>query len=223
MKHPIKLCLKSEIIPLLILGAAVVMAIATYDNLPDLVATHWNFAGQVDGWGPRGFQAFFIPGLLGFIYLLFLLMPAIDPRKENYRKMAKFYNIFKNLLLGALFIVYAATTLFNLGYDLNIGQIISLTIGIMIVAIGFLIRKIRDNWFIGIRTPWTLSSHYVWKKTHNFSSWLFMAFGLIIIISPYLKPWLGIGLFVIGALSLFLGTFIYSYIIFSQEKKNKRR
>ncbi len=220
---PFKLSIKTELVPLLFVTATVATVLCFYNNLPEKVASHWNFAGQVDGWSSNTFHGIFFPLLIICLYGLLLIMPMIDPQKENYQKFTGTYHIFKGLIVATLSIIYFVTTLFNLGYQINVGVIVATTIGILMMIIGFYLKDIKENWFIGVKTPWTLSSPKVWEKTHKFSSWLFIIFGLIIIAAPHLSAILATILFVIGILGITLGSFLYSYVIFSLEKKGKKK
>jgi len=222
MKMPFKLSIKTELVPLLFVTATVATVLCFYNRLPEKVASHWNFAGQIDGWTSNTFHGIFFPLLIIGLYALLLILPMIDPHQENYQKFISTYHIFKGLIIATLFVVYLTATLFNLGYQINVGITVATTVGFLMMIMGFYLRDIKENWFIGIRTPWTLSSHTVWEKTHKLGSWVFMAFGLIIIIAPYLPMNLSIFLFVLGVLGVSLGTILYSYFLFSQEKKTKK-
>jgi len=221
--NPVKPTLKTEIIPLVLLIITVVLSFYFYANWPDQVASHWNFKGEVDGWSSKTFNAIFFPLLLVGMYLLFIFLPYLDPKKDRYQEFSKPYHIFKASIIGILAIIYLAMGAYNLGYAINIGQIVPLFIGLMMIVIGNFMGKVKNNWFMGIRTPWTLSSENVWNKTHRLGGWLFMIFGLIIIIAPYLPEPLSMGLFFLGALALILGTTVYSYLIYRQEQKNIKK
>ncbi len=217
MKMPLKLTLQTEIIPLLFITITVATVLCFYNYLPDTIVSHWNFSGQADGWTSRTFQGIFFPLLIILIYALMLVMPIMDPRKENYEKFASAYHIFKGLFVAALSLIFLITTAYNLGFAINVGMAVATIIGVLLMIIGFYMRKIKQNWFVGVRTPWALSSPYVWEKTQIFGSWSMITFGVIIIITPYLNPILGAGLFMAGAVALILGTFIYSYLLYSRQ------
>jgi len=219
MKNPLKISWKTEIVPLILVVLTVLLSIVSYPDLPLKVISHWNFAGVADGYSSRNFHALFFPALILFIYIMMLVMPYLDPKKENYAKFAKVYHIFKALLVAVLFVVFSVATLVNLGWSINVGPVIAGTIGVMMIIMGYYLRDIHENWFIGIRTPWTMSSPVVWEKTHKLGSWLFMFFGLVLIVMPYLPQALAVILLVISVLALILGTVLYSYLIYREEKK----
>lgn len=211
--------LKKEIVPIIFLVLTIIASIATYKYLPDRVVSHWNFQGVADGWSSKNFHAIFFPCLILFMYLLFYFLPTIDPKRERYQEFEKVYYIFESMMIGVLFIVFLVATLFNLGYDIPIGNVISLVIGIMMIVIGNYMGKIKNNWFVGIKTPWTLSSENVWNKTHRFGGRAFIVFGLIIITAPYLNVVLATVIFLLGTFLVVFGTMIYSYLLYRKENK----
>lgn len=219
MNKPIKFNLKTELFPLAILAICAGLSVFFYQNSPEIVTTHWNFQGKPDGFSPRSFASFFFPGLLIGMYLLFLILPYFDPKKERYADFAKTYNIFRYLFITALAIIYVSTGIYNIGYNINIGIITAVTIGIMMIILGNYLSKIKNNWFIGIRTPWTISSENVWNKTHRVGGILFMIFGLVIMIAPFLPELIALILFIGWTIILVFGTFAYSYWIYRKEKK----
>lgn len=221
MKTPIKFDFRREWWPLFLLAATVALSFVAYPQLPERVASHWNFAGQVDGWSSRSFQVWFFPLLMAGMYALFLLLPVLDPKKDRYAEFSQVYALFKSLLLSVFFVIDAASTVYNLGYDINISVIVGGTIGIMMIVIGNYLGKLKRNWFVGIKTPWTLSSDNVWNKTHRVGGRLFVIWGLILIAAPWLPPTLGITLFIGGAILATAGSFIYSFFLYKQENSKK--
>lgn len=219
MANPIKPTLKSESVPLITIIISVVLSFYFYAHWPAKIASHWNFSGEVDGYGSSMFMAFFFPILFIILYLFFIFLPYIDPKRERYAEFAKTYHIFKAAIILALFAVYTVTGIYNLGYDFNVGIAVTLIIGILMIVIGNYLGKIKFNYFIGIRTPWTLASETVWDKTHHASRWFFIVFGLLIIIAPFLPEIGGIIAFIAGAVVAVAGSFLYSYLVFRQEKK----
>lgn len=219
MDNPIKPTVKTEILPILFLTISLGLSFYFYANFPEKVALHWNYQGVVDGYSNRVIGAFSIPAMLVGIYFLFLALPYLDPKKERYLEFAKVYHLFKGLIIGLLFLVYCVVGAYNLGCLINVGSVMPLLVGLMFILMGNYFGKIKNNWFIGIRTPWTLSSENVWNKTHRLSGWLFIIFGAIIIISPFLPKFYSTWFFFGGIIIVVLVPMIYSYILYQQEKK----
>lgn len=211
--------LKKEIFPLLVIAVSIVASFYFYAHFPATVTTHWNFQGQPNGYSGRAFGAFFFPALIAGIYLLFLALPALDPKRERYQEFIGPYNIFKNLLVLFMAFIYFLMGIYNMGYQFNVGVWVSAAVGVLIVIMGNYMGKLKPNWFVGIKTPWTLSSENVWTKTHQVGGRLMMLFGLIIIISPWLPVDVATVLFIGGAVAFTLGSIVYSYWLYRQEKK----
>jgi uncharacterized membrane protein len=222
MPYPIKLSVKSEILPILAVIASVILGFYFYAHFPQTVVTHWNWAGQPNGYSGKFTGAFAIPLLLLGMYVLFLVFPMLDPKKERYADFAKVYHFFKAAIILILSGVYAASGFYNLGFNIKISLVVPLMVGILMIVMGNYMGKIKKNWFVGIRTPWTLSSENVWNQTHRVGGWMFMAFGLLIIISPLLPKVLGLAAFILGIILVVFGTFVYSYLLYRKENKASR-
>lgn len=193
--------------------------ILVYPMLPATIATHWGINGQVDGTGGRVVQLY-IAALPLVMYVLLVLMPRIDPRRENYALHNKAYTIFEVVLVFILVGLNWVTIAFNLGVPVDIQKCSVIPVGILFMVIGNYMGQIRHNYFFGIRTPWTLASEEVWRKTHRLGGYLFMASGILIMISGFLD---GSTSFIITTGAVFLtvfGSFAYSYFVF-RDLKNK--
>lgn len=195
----------------------VILAIYFYPLLPEQVASHWNFSGEVDGYSSKNFQVIFLPLLMLAIFLLFQFLPKLDPKKVNYEKFGLAYKVFQFVLLLFFAILFLVTSLVNLGWALPVGMIVTSIIGLMFIVFGFLMPKFKSNWFIGIRTPWTLSSESVWQKTHELAKYMFILAGVMFIFISYLPESMAISAFV-ALIILLLIPVIYSYFLFKKEK-----
>jgi uncharacterized membrane protein len=149
---------------------------------------------------------------------MFFLLPLLDPKKERYEQFKKPYHVFKNFLILFMVIIYFITSFAGLGYNLPVGVIIPVMIGILFVVIGNYMAKIKMNWFVGIKTPWTLSSEEVWNKTHRFGGKMFVLGGILIAIEPFLPLSFRLPLFIFTVIMLSFGTMGYSYLIYVKEK-----
>jgi uncharacterized membrane protein len=219
--NPIKPTIKTEIFPLLMISLCCLLSFYFYAHFPERVPTHWDFNGNVNGWSSRAVGAFLIPGMLVGMYLLFLSLPYLDPKKERYAQFGKVYHIFKGLILVLLAVIYVFAGLAGLGYNINIGLWSPLLIGILFIAIGNYFGKIKMNWFMGIRTPWTLSNEEVWNKTHRLGGKLFMISGVVLALMPWYPEIWRLPLFVLVMVILIFGTLLYSYVLYRQEQSKK--
>jgi len=201
------------IVSLIVILAATIASALIYPRLPEMAASHWNAAGQVDDYMPRFWAAFLMPMVSVGLLLLFLAIPAIDPLKANIAKFRSYYNAFIALIIVFMLLIHAITLAWNLGYaQFNIGTAILPAIGIIFIFAGVMMMKAKRNFFIGIRTPWTLSSDYVWEETHKLGSKLFIAAGIITMLTIFLGE-NGIWVMLPAALLAGLIPIVYSYIL----------
>lgn len=217
-----KISIKTEFIPVLLVLLSLILGVYFYAHFPEKVAVHWNFAGQADNYAGRMQGAFAIPFMMTFMYGLFLLFPAVDPKRDRYKEFEKYFRIFRSVIIAVIFTVYIASGLSNMGYAVNIGPVVAGAIGLLMIVLGNFMGKIKNNWFMGIRTPWTLASENVWNKTHRLGGWLFIVFGLVIILAPYLPYKLATILFIISIALMVLGTTVYSYCLYLKEQNGKK-
>jgi uncharacterized membrane protein len=217
--NPIKPTIKSEALPMLMVLAAIVLSYFFYARFPDQVPTHWNWAGEPDAYSSKEFGAFFFPALVAGIYLLFLALPYLDPKKERYADFRKVYHVFKNVFVAFMLAIYVIAGLSGLGYDVAVGKIIPLMVGGLFILIGNYFGKIRFNWFVGIKTPWTLSSEEVWNKTHRLGGKLFMLAGLMVALTPWLPRAFGLAVFLAAIVIAAPVPMVYSYVLYAKVKQ----
>jgi uncharacterized membrane protein len=155
----------------ILLGLSFLAALLVYPQLPDPAASHWGANGEVNGYISAFWAAFLMPLLTTGLFLLLMAIPNIDPLKANIAQFRGIYNTFIALFLVYMLYVYALTLIWNLGYDnFDIGMAIMPAICLFFIFLGVLMCRAKRNFFIGIRTPWTLSSDTVWAKTHALGS-----------------------------------------------------
>ncbi|MEL7568051.1 MAG: DUF1648 domain-containing protein [Dehalobacterium sp.] len=173
---------------LLLIAFSIILGIYVYPMLPDQVPTHWNFNGEIDGYSSKTFGAIGLPLIILGMYILFLVLPLIDPKKENYQKFTRTYFILKYVLVLFFFLLYVATIGVSLGYPININRIVPMGIAILFVFLGNYLSTVRHNYFMGIRTPWTLANEKVWMKTHRIGGKLWVFSGIIGLIAQIVFP-----------------------------------
>lgn len=204
-----------------LIASLYIVGIAVYPRLPDMVPSHWNISGQVDGYMSKTAHIVFLPTMVLGIYLLLSIAPVIDPKPESYEKFRSVYEVFRIILVLIFSTLYIATTLYALGVHISIGKLMMLIMGLMFVFLGNYMGKIRHNYTFGIKTPWTLANEEVWNKTHRISGPLWVAAGFVWILSLFLKEEIG---FFLGMGSIFAVTifgFVYSYLLFRRIKNQK--
>ena len=196
-----------------------VLALFLYPQMPERMASHWNIKGEVDGYMSKFWGLFLMPFTLLVLFLLFLLIPKVDPLKENIKKFRRYFDGFILLITLFLFYVYLLTILWNLGVRFDMGKMTIPTLGLLFYYTGILIEHTQRNWFIGIRTPWTLSSEEVWKKTHKLGGRLLKISGIVALLGIFFQD---LALLFAIVLPLFSVPFtvFYSYFEYSKTKDN---
>lgn len=218
--NPIKPKLKTEIIPIAFLLLAAIASLYFYSRFPEQVPIHWNYKGEADNYGSKMFASFFFPALAFCMYLLFLFLPYLDPKKEKYEQFQKVYHIFKAAIVAMLSLLYLVSSFHVLGQGPSPHIFVPPMIGILFIVIGNYLPKIKTNWFMGIRTPWTLSSETVWQKTHQVGGRLFVVAGLVFLLIPIVSNEKArMALFFASILTVVFGTVAYSFFAYKQEQK----
>ena len=209
---------KSEIISLLIIMISFIIGISFYSLLPDKVASHWNARGEVDGYMSKFGGLFLMPIISLVLLLLFIIIPKIDPLKHNIEKFRKYFDGFIVLMMLFLFYLYILTILWNIGVRFNFVHLLVPIFSIFFYYCGILIQKAQRNWFIGIRTPWTLSNEQVWNKTHKIGGILFKIAGIISLIGILLTEY---ALFFVICPVILASLFPVIYSYFAYQKLTK--
>jgi uncharacterized membrane protein len=198
-----------------------VLTIAMYPAVPDRVVSHWNAAGQADGYMSKLWGLGLIPLIMtGFVALLAVL-PRIDPYKKNYEKFGDYYEGFILLFVLFMLAIQVQIILWSTGYQISPNLTFPILIGILFIYIGFLLGHAEQNWFVGIRTPWTLSSETVWKKTHEIGGKLFKIAG-VIAFAGVLAGENAMWFILVPALAVAVFTVAYSYFEFQKELNGQK-
>jgi uncharacterized membrane protein len=202
---------------LVLIAAMFVMAASQWGTAPDRIPVHWNIHGQIDRYGGKVEGLLAMPAIALVVYLAMLLLPRVDPGRANYEGFAGVYATLRLAVLVVLAGVYGVVLLSMRGRSIDSGAIVSLLVGALLVLVGNLLGKVRPNWFVGIRTPWTLSSKLSWTHTHRAGRWIFIATGLLLMATAGLHgtwvTWTVVGF---GAAGVF-GLVVYSYRVWRRD------
>ncbi|MDM7920485.1 MAG: SdpI family protein [Methanosarcina sp.] len=199
-----------------------ILSIYFYPQVPEQMATHWNSQGEVDGYMSKLWGLFFMPLVITGLVIMFLAIPKIDPRKENIAKFRKYYDGFIVILVLFMVAVHLQTVLWNIGIRINPNAMLPLGIGLLFYYMGILTENAERNWFIGIRTPWTLSSEKVWKRTNRLGGKLFRIAGIAAVFGAFF-PEFAIYFILVPVIAVAGFSVIYSYIEYQKEiKENKQ-
>lgn len=221
MASPIKFSFKTEWFAFCVIIISLMAGLFFYQNFPAQVPSHWNIKGEVDGYSGPFMAAFMLPLMMIGLYIMFIFLPWLDPKKDQYASFASTYHKFKDLIIAFLAILFFMTGLNGLGYQINIGFYTPLMIGALFIIIGFLLERVKMNWFMGIRTPWTMSSDTVWEKTHKLSSRILAVAGIMIAATALVPVKFRLVLFILAVALIVFSLPLYSYILYVREKKQK--
>ncbi|MGZ0874810.1 SdpI family protein [Priestia megaterium] len=209
--------MKKHVFPLGITLLTLVAWLIALPHLPATMPIHWGANGEADGFATKINAMILTVGIMVLIYFIIAFVPRIDPRKENYKYFSKTYNILLNAVLLLFFFVNMSTILQGLGYNVPMSYIAPIMAGIIFIIIGNYLQRVRSNYFMGIRTPWTLSNETVWKKTHRLSGKLFFIGGLLIFISAFLPDGYK-SVIMWGSIVLCVAIpYLYSYLAYKKE------
>jgi uncharacterized membrane protein len=210
----------TSIFTLAMIVLALLAGAALWNQLPDQMASHWNSNDQVDGYISRFWGVFLMPLITLGMLVLFLVLPGIDPLKANIAQFRESFNLFIVVIVAFMLYVHGLTLAWSLGYnDFKMSAAMLPFMGVLFIAIGFMLRKAKRNFFIGIRTPWTLSSDSVWDKTHQLGSILFMASGAFAILGGFFGGMTAFWLMFVPLIGSSLFLVVYSYVLYRAETK----
>ncbi len=201
----------------LLIGAMFALAAGAWSTAPDRIPVHWNLAGQVDRYGGKVEGLLVIPLLAIFLYLMMLLLPRLDPGRANYAAFAGTYATFRLSIIVLMAVLYGLIQLWVRGHQVSIERWMPLVVGALFVLIGNLMGKLRPNWFVGIRTPWTLSSKLAWTRTHRAGGWVFIVLGVLFIVTGVARASWAVWIMAVGGGAGVLGLVAYSYVLWRRD------
>lgn len=214
-----KLTYKREAIFWILLLIPFIYIAYIWTQIPDRVPVHFDMHGTPDNWGGK-FSIFLLPGVNIGMYLLILFLPKIDPKRMNYDL---FNSIFYKMRLAIVFFLCVLSLIITQAaikgqIDQNISHLIPVAVFLFLAILGNFMINIKPNWFLGVRTPWTLSSDYVWRQTHQVIGRIWFYGGLICAALSFFagEEW-GSRLILTFALGTTAFAFAYSYWLYKKE------
>jgi len=210
---------KSAYVILAIVAVSFIISIYFYQQMPERMVSHWGLHGEVDGTMDRFWGVFLWPVIIALLSLLFIAIPRIDPLRENVKQFRKYFDVFVAMLFLFMISLELIMIVWNLGIQIPMVPLISAWFAVLFFFVGRLLEHAKKNWFIGIRTPWTMSSEKVWDKTHQLAAKLFKACGIIALLGIIAPPELAFVLILVPIMaSAFYATY-YSYREYEKERK----
>jgi uncharacterized membrane protein len=199
-----------------IIVCTILASAVLYPALPDRVASHWNASGVVNGTMPRLWSVLIVPLLMLFFTGLFWSLPLLDPIKKNARDLQDRSEEFLVILLLFFAYVHALTLGFNLGHHIDIVRWMIPGFAMLFYEIGRLMQDAKQNWFFGIRTPWTMSDETVWTEVHKKGATGFKAAALVSLIGIITPTAWSIWFVLVPILAVSLYCLVDSYILFQK-------
>ena len=212
-----KITWRSEALNLFLIAAMFVASIITFPSAPDTIPIHWGINGEPNGFGGKFEGLFLLPLMTAGIYLLLLFLPKIDPKRANYDKFGGVYRIIRTLIVVFMAGLHGAIIASIRGSSIDISMAVMVMVGLILAVLGNYFGKLKQTWFVGIRTPWTMTSELSWTKTHQLGGKIFVVFGLLLALAGLTKqPWMFvvvIGLFMVSIILLM----VYSYMVWKAD------
>lgn len=192
-----------------------VVSLLAAPELPDRLVTNWGAGGEPNGTMGKTAALALVPALGAVLLGLFALVPRIDPLQENIASFRRYYDWFVVVFAAYLAVLHAGIVAFNLGYEFDMTLFVLAGVAALFYYVGILLENAQRNWFVGIRTPWTLSSDEVWERTHALGSRLFKLTGLLAFVGLAFGEYAMFFLLVPSLLTA-VGTVVYSYYLYRQ-------
>ena len=204
----IKKNLKVLIITSVILLLPILAGLLLWNQLPEQMPTHWNAAGEVDGWSSKPFAVFCLPLIMLAAQWLCMLGTAADPKKNNHPEKVLHLVLWIIPILSV--VLHAVTYAVALGHSVRMEVVMPVLVGLIFTIIGNYMPKCKQNYTIGIKIPWTLNNEENWNKTHRFAGFLWTICGLAIILTGFFG---GFWVFLPIVLLMVFAPIIYSYML----------
>ena len=205
----LKKCKGTLIVGCIVCMIPLIVGLLLWNKLPDPMPIHFNANNEVDGWGSKVFAVIGMPCIMLGIELLIRFLISADPRQRNINE-----TLFR-LILWLVPVIGMVCSLvpygIALGMEINIGLLVKVLMGVMFIVLGNLMHKVKQNYTIGIRLPWTLHSEENWNRTHRLGSWMFILGGVLMIVNGFFQSTLGIIAIIVLAVGI---PGVYSYLLY---------
>jgi uncharacterized membrane protein len=205
---------RSSVVSIVFVLIALAAAIWLYPQLPAQTPVHWDLHGRVNGTLPPLWAAAVPVLIVLWLAVLMIVLPKISPRRFGIAPFIRVWSIVMLALQGLMLVLGLCVLLAGAGYHLRIPVIGMAVVGAVFMVLGNYMGKLRQNFFAGIRTPWTLASDAVWERTHRLAGWVFMLAGMVMEVAALTGATSGWLLAVIVAVLLIPA--VYSYFAYQR-------
>jgi uncharacterized membrane protein len=205
------------------LGGSMYLYAFEYDRLPEQIPAHWNVVGEADRWMAKEdvFGVFLlVPLIMVGLIIATLVLPWLSPKPFEVDPFRSTYAYIMALVVALLGFIHMTILWASLQPGLPLVRILIAGIFLFLALMGNVLGRVRRNFWIGVRTPWTLASEKVWIRTHRVTAWLFVAmglFGFVAIAAGAPVAWCFMGVMVVALISV-----VYSLVLYKVlEKQGK--
>ena len=198
-----------------LVAISALVSVLAAPSLPDTVVTHWSAAGEADGTMSKTVALALMPGLSALLVALLAVVPRIDPLGENVADFRAYYDWFVVLFAAFMALVHGGIVAFNLGVEFDFTLLVLAAVAGLLYYVGVLLTHAEQNWFVGIRTPWTLSDETVWKRTHELGGRLFKLTAAVSLVGLAFGDY-AVYFLLVPALATAAATVGYSYYLYER-------
>lgn len=195
-----------------------------WKQFPEQIPTHFGIDGAPDDYSGKAVGLMLFPGVNILMYIFFLVMPKIDPSKKGqvfYQDKNK-YMIVRAVIHSMMSFVFMTVVFYSLGYHFNITTMIFYGMLVFFLLLGNYMGNVRHNYFIGIRTPWTLSNEAVWTSTHRLTAKLWVLSSILMMaVLPFVSTKIASIAFMIYVGTITIIPVVYSYLEFKKQKQHE--
>lgn len=185
-----------------------------WDRLPDTIATHFGVDNEPNGFSSKAFAVFGLPGFLAVLHLICLIATSVDPKQKNIGKKALGIVFWICPVLSLL--MCTVTYAIALGYRVDIGFVVSLFLGLLLIVLGNVMPKAKQNYSFGIKTPWALDDPENWSRSNRVGGFCMVIAGVVVVLTSFLKnPWILFPTIILGAVV----PMVYSYVYYRRHKE----
>ena len=202
---------------LLLLSLPILCTLALWSRLPAEIPIHWNWRGEVDRYASKLQFLLYQGGVGALLFVTFTYLPQLDPRRKNYERFGRAYGMLAVAIAGFLSGVGLVAIAVALGYPVSMERLLPVGVSFLFAVIGNYLTTVKPNYFVGIRTPWTLESEYVWRKTHRLGGRLWFYGGLLLaVLCLFLEQAAVFAVLLAGVAVLALVPVVYSYWLYRE-------
>jgi uncharacterized membrane protein len=206
--------LRQNLLSILLVLAGFAVVAALYDRMPDPVPTHWNLHGVADGFTHKPWGPLLLPSTMAGLLVVFVGIRVLSPKEAPVEGFARTYTLITAAVQGFLLLLTVVASMAAVGVPVDMSRGVALGVGMLYVVLGNFMGKFTRNFFVGIRTPWTLSSDEVWFRTHRLGGKLFVAAGLATLAGAFTRA--GIAVLLASTLLATMISAVYSYLVYRQ-------